>query len=218
MKKRKLVVFDMDGTLNRIELFIIPTYREVLKKFANTSVDDDTVMRLMGHVNEEIYQGLLPGAPMERFDEFMRLTDEAEFRNMKKFHASFDGVPEMLQALTDEGYILAVCTNGTNEYVREVVKALEIAHFFTYLQGAEPGCTKSDTLKMVIEKIDPHQSVMVGDRVHDMQAAQDNGIAFIGCQYGYLPEEVESAKVKVRSAAEIVPAVRKLIGACEAEK
>ena len=27
MKEKKLVVFDMDGTLNRIELFIIPTYK-----------------------------------------------------------------------------------------------------------------------------------------------------------------------------------------------
>ena len=48
MKEKKLVVFDMDGTLNRIELFIIPTYKEVLPKFAGAQADDDTVMRLMG--------------------------------------------------------------------------------------------------------------------------------------------------------------------------
>ena len=48
MKEKKLVVFDMDGTLNRIELFIIPTYKEVLQKFAGAQADDDTVMRLMG--------------------------------------------------------------------------------------------------------------------------------------------------------------------------
>ena len=54
MKEKKLVVFDMDGTLNRIELFIIPTYKEVLRRFANTEADDDTVLRLMGCVDEEI--------------------------------------------------------------------------------------------------------------------------------------------------------------------
>ena len=56
MKEKKLVVFDMDGTLNRIELFIIPTYKEVLQKFAGAQADDDTVMRLMGCVDEQIYQ------------------------------------------------------------------------------------------------------------------------------------------------------------------
>lgn len=212
MREKKLVVFDMDGTLNRIELFIIPTYREVLKRFANTSVDDDTVMRLMGHVNEEIYQGLLPGAPMERFEEFMAMSDEAEFRYIDKCSGSFAGVPEMLKNLSDNGYILAVCTNGTNEYVRKIVKALGFEIYFTYLQGAEPGLTKSGTLKMVLEKIRPDKAVMVGDRVHDMQAAIDNGIGFVGCQYGYLPDEVEPAKVKVVSADEIPAAVAKLIG------
>ena len=90
----------MDGTLNRIELFIIPTYKEVLRKFADTEVDDDTVLSLMGCVDEDIYQGLLPGAPMERFEEFMKLTVEAEFRNIDLYHGAFDGVPEMIVSST----------------------------------------------------------------------------------------------------------------------
>ena len=212
MKEKKLVVFDMDGTLNRIELFIIPTYREVLRRFSGTQADDDTVLRLMGCVDEEIYQGLLPGAPMERFQEFMALTAEAEYRNIDRYHGTFDGVPEMLRRLSDSGYILAVCTNGTNGYVKKIVQALELAPYFTYLQGAEPGCTKSDTLKMVLEKIRPDKAVMVGDRHHDLQAARDNGLPFVGCQYGYLPREVDEADFRVSAAAEIPRAVKALIG------
>ncbi len=212
MKEKKLVVFDMDGTLNRIELFILPTYREVLKTFANTQVDDDTVLRLMGCVDEEIYQGLLPGAPMERFGEFMALTAQAEYRNIDRYHGAYDGVPEMIRRLSEEGYILAVCTNGTNGYVRKIAAALDLAPYFTYLQGAEPGCTKSDTLKMVLDKIRPDRAVMVGDRHHDMQAARDNGLPFIGCQYGYLPQEVDGADIRVATAGQIPQAVKALIG------
>ncbi len=212
MKEKKLVVFDMDGTLNRIELFIIPTYKEVLRQFSGTQADDDTVLRLMGCVDEEIYQGLVPGAPMERFEEFMALTAEAEYRNIDRYHGTFDGVPEMIRRLSDDGYILAVCTNGTNGYVKKIVQALELAPYFTYLQGAEPGCTKSDTLKMVLEKIRPDKAVMVGDRHHDLQAARDNGLPFVGCQYGYLPREVDEADLRVSAAAEIPRAVKALIG------
>ena len=212
MKEKKLVVFDMDGTLNRIELFIIPTYKEVLRRFANTEADDDTVLRLMGCVDEEVHQGLLPGAPMERFDEFMAMTAEAEYRNIDRYHGTFEGVPEMVRQLSDEGYILAVCTNGTNGYVRKIVSALELAPYFTYLQGAEPGCTKSDTLKIVLDKIRPDKAVMVGDRHHDMQAARDNGLPFVGCQYGYLPHEVDGADIRVARAEDIPRAVKSLIG------
>lgn len=142
MKEKKLVVFDMDGTLNRIELFIIPTYKEVLQKFAGSQADDDTVMRLMGCVDEQIYQGLLPGAPMERFDEFMALTAEAEYRNIDRYHGAFDGVPQMIRQLSEAGYILAVCTNGTNGYVRKIASALGWRPIL-------PGCRERNRLHQI---------------------------------------------------------------------
>ena len=125
---------------------------------------------------------------------------------------AFDGVPQMIRQLSEAGYILAVCTNGTNGYVRKIASALGLAPYFTWLQGAEPGCTKSDTLKMVLDKIRPDKAVMVGDRHHDMQAARDNGLPFIGCQYGYLPHEVDGADIRVACAADIPRAVKALIG------
>lgn len=105
----------------------------------------------------------------------MALTAEAEYRNIDRYHGAFDGVPQMIRQLSEAGYILAVCTNGTNGYVRKIASALGLAPYFTWLQGAEPGCTKSDTLKMVLDKIRPDKAVMVGDRHHDMQAAGTTG-------------------------------------------
>ena len=52
---------------------------------------------------------------------------------------------------------------------------------------------------------------MVGDRIFDIQAARANGIPFIGCEYGYAPEEIQDADVVVREAAEIYGAVETLI-------
>lgn len=60
MKEKKLVVFDMDGTLNRIELFIIPTYKEVLQKFAGAQADDGTGDAADGLCGRADLQGLLP--------------------------------------------------------------------------------------------------------------------------------------------------------------
>ena len=65
---------------------------------------------------------------------------------------------------------------------------------------------------MVLDKIRPDKAVMVGDRHHDMQAARDNGLPFVGCQYGYLPHEVDDAKVRVAKAADIPQTVKTLIG------
>lgn len=67
-------------------------------------------------------------------------------------------------------------------------------------------------MKIVLDKIRPDKAVMVGDRHHDMQAARDNGLPFVGCQYGYLPHEVDGADIRVARAEDIPRAVKSLIG------
>ena len=52
---------------------------------------------------------------------------------------------------------------------------------------------------------------MVGDRKFDIQAARANGIPFIGCAYGYAPQEIREADLVVKEPAEILPAVETLI-------
>ncbi|MCI5802306.1 MAG: HAD family hydrolase [Oscillospiraceae bacterium] len=209
---KKLVAFDMDGTLNRIELFIIPTFREVMRKFAGRESDDGLVMSLMGCVEQEIYQSVLPDYPLERMEEFFKMVYEAEFRYIDQYHGSFDGVPEMLKKLHSEGYVLAVCSNGAPEYVEYITRALDIHQYFTYLKGSENNVGKAQNLAAVLEDLKPSAAVMVGDRSHDMEAARENGIPFIGCRYGFLPEEVNGADICVETGGEIYDAVKKLIG------
>lgn len=79
---------------------------------------------------------------MERFDEFMALTAEAEYRNIDRYHGAFDGVPQMIRQLSEAGYILAVCTNGTNGYVRKIASALGLAPYL-------PGCRERNRLHQI---------------------------------------------------------------------
>ena len=44
------------------------------------------------------------------------------------------------------------------------------------------------------------------------QAARDNGLPFVGCQYWRMPHEVEEADIKVSRPAQIIAAVKALIG------
>lgn len=209
---KKLVAFDMDGTLNRIELFIIPTFREVMRRFAGRESDDSLVMSLMGCVEKEIYQGVLPDYPLDRMDEFFQMVYEAEFRYIDRYHGAFEGIPEMLKKLHEEGYILAVCSNGAPEYVEYITRTLDIKKYFTYLKGSENNTGKAQNLKAILEDLKPAAAVMVGDRSHDMEAARENRIPFIGCRYGFLPDEVNGADICVEKGGEIYGAVKRLIG------
>ena len=56
---------------------------------------------------------------------------------------------------------------------------------------------------------------MVGDTLYDKKAADDNGIPFIGCRYGYRPAEMEGLPYVADTPADIYPLVRSLLSGNE---
>ena len=51
---------------------------------------------------------------------------------------------------------------------------------------------------------------MVGDRIFDLEAAKANHIPFVGCLYGFGPNELSKADIVVEHASEITQAIEQL--------
>ena len=122
-------------------------------------------MRLMAAVDEQIYQALLPGAPMERFDEFMALTAEAEYRNIDRYHGAFDGVPQMIRQLSEADIFLPCAPTAPMVMCVKLRPRWGWRPILPGCRERNRGCTKSDTLKMVLDKIRPDKAVMVGNAI-----------------------------------------------------
>jgi len=69
-------------------------------------------------------------------------------------------------------------TATPTEEINEILKSLNILHFFYEVYGAPN--TKSDTIKQVLKnlKIMPKNAIMLGDSDIDYQAAKDNNVLF----------------------------------------
>ena len=118
----------------------------------------------------------------------------------------------MLSQLKADGYDTAICSNSSERYIRMVLEALSISQWIDYIQPLIPDLTKEDTLRLLLEREKPPAAVMVGDRFYDKDAAQANGLPFIGCLYGFCPDEVRDGDAAVESPLDINDAVRRLIG------
>jgi len=70
-------------------------------------------------------------------------------------------------------------TATPTEEINEILKSLNILHFFYEVYGAPN--TKSDTIKQVLKnlKIMPKNAIMLGDSNSDYQAAKDNNVLFL---------------------------------------
>jgi phosphoglycolate phosphatase len=102
----------------------------------------------------------------------------------------FPGIPEMLAALVDADQALCVATSKRRDFAERVVDYLGLRQFLPKVYGAVPGGgldDKKDLLAEIlrIEGYDPAATTMVGDRLHDIHAAQANNLRSIGVLWGY---------------------------------
>ena len=104
--------------------------------------------------------------------------------------AVFPGVVAMLQELRDAGHVLCIATSKRRDFAERVMDFLQLRGFVRGVYGAEPGGgldAKTDLLAHILgrEGFAPASTVMLGDRYHDIHAAQANKLRSIGAVWGY---------------------------------
>lgn len=124
---------------------------------------------------------------------------------------SYPGVPELVATLDEAGERLGVVTSKPRRFAVPILEALDLARHFEVMFGpeeteAEP---KTVTLRRALDAVAPcdvASSLMIGDRHHDIDAAQDHGMGGVGVTWGFgSRSELEGAGAVavVDSAAEL---------------
>lgn len=100
----------------------------------------------------------------------------------------FQGVPDMLTALKSDGYKLAVATGKKHSGLQQSMQETGISHLFCTTRSADKTASKPDPLmidEIVAELgVSKERTLMVGDSVHDMQLAQNAGVASVAVTCG----------------------------------
>ena len=127
----------------------------------------------------------------ESFDHFM-----ADYEaNAAVLTQPFDGIPELLGALGDAGWRLAVCTNKPEAAARVLLSGLGLDRHFSALGGGDsfpmrkpdPGHLRAT---LAAAGAAPDQAVMIGDHANDMLAARGAGVRAIFAGWGYGPQSM----------------------------
>lgn len=101
----------------------------------------------------------------------------------------YPGIVPVLQQLVASGRPLYVATSKPSVYAVRIVKHFELDGYFRAVFGAELDGTRSrkaELLRFALDEVGARgDSVMVGDREHDVCGAKANGMRSIGVTYGY---------------------------------
>jgi phosphoglycolate phosphatase len=199
MPDYKIILLDLDGTLTDPTQEMISSAQYALEQFGIRETNPEkldlfTQVPLLNCFEEHF------GLSRQQADQaFIHFWYYAGTFGINK-NTPFPGVPEMLEQLCGKDKKLYVATARQTKNAEQILKALKLDRFFTIILGASEDDSRR-TKKMVIFdllcEIPEHarlKTIMVGDRVVDLQGAKDNGIDSMGVTYGAEPVE-ELAKI-----------------------
>lgn len=210
----KYILFDLDGTLTDPKEGITKCVQYALRKFGIERECDELVEfigpplkeHFMEYANLSERDGALA---VEYYRE--RYAPTGIFEN-----GVYDGVLPMLSALKDKGYILAIATSKPKVFSEKICDKYGISEYITYLSGSELDGTNTDKADVIKNAMNflgasPDNTIMIGDRIYDLEGAEKNGIPCIGVSYGYgTVGELEKG-----NAVEIVSTPGEIVAALE---
>lgn len=102
----------------------------------------------------------------------------------------YPGAGETLAALQQRGFRLALVTNKPLVAARQILEQLGLAEFLPVVIGGDSLPHRKPHPAPLLEAarqlgVDPTRSLMVGDNIHDVEAAKAAGIRCIAVTYGY---------------------------------
>ena len=213
------VVFDLDGTLVDTLPDLHHAINRVLEEEGLKTLAKEETRLMIGGGARNLIQ--LAFAKRELNADTDRI--DAGFDRFLKYYGAeptaqsrtFPGVLNVLENLSEKGIAMGVCTNKPQEMAEQVLKGLEISHFFgeAVIGGDTLLIRKPDAdhLLAVIKKTGrlPKNAVMVGDSETDVSAARNAGIPIIVVDFGYtaVPPEKLKGDVLISHFDELIPAL-----------
>jgi phosphoglycolate phosphatase len=198
----KAILFDLDGTLLETHWHSCRAAHETLRALHLPDVSDEIVMRHIGEPAEVFLRAIAPGySDPAGFEALFDANERAALKTVGKL---YDGVPELIAALQKRGYRLAICSNGNKEYVEAALETTGIRAAFARLACAGEFPEKASAVSHLLREWNCDLAVMIGDRVHDREAAEKNSLPFIAAVYGYGGEELIGSVYRARNPLEIL--------------
>jgi phosphoglycolate phosphatase len=188
------IVFDLDGTLIDTAPDLIDTLNMILSRHDIPPVAFAEARTMIGAGVKPLLQRALaskgkqfPPEEIDRlFGEYLKIYAE----HIADRSRPYPGLEKALDALTAQGWRLAVCTNKLEWLSVKLLKELNLAPRFAAICGQDTFTMRKpdpDMLRLTIVRAggDTGHALMVGDSMTDVATARAAGIPIVAVDFGY---------------------------------
>lgn len=203
------ILFDLDGTIVKSERGIFNSIRHALKDYNMENISDEELLPFIGPPLVDSFEKLMGF----KGEEIMEVVNKyrAHYSKVGLFENDlYPGIVELLHALK-ENCRLFVVTTKPQPFAEKILAYYDLDIIFEKIYGPTfdgKFNDKRELLEYALQDSDlkASESLMIGDRFYDMEAAAANHVDALGVLYGYGDEQelMESgAKYVVSTTKEI---------------
>ena len=186
-KQFDLIVFDWDGTLMDSTVAIVRCIQSAARDLGLPIPSAKDASYVIGLGLLEAMQTVLPSVDPKYYP---KMVERYRFHFLAQDHelALFQGVREMLDELSHQGYFLAVATGKSRVGLARALDASKLLPVFDATRCADETFSKPHPA-MLLEISrelgqDIKRTLMIGDTTHDLLMASNAGAAAVAVNYG----------------------------------
>ena len=204
------LIFDLDGTLLDSLADIADAAQHILIQYNYPTYDYATYRHFIGNGLAKLIERAAPTDTSP--EQLARMLEE-----LRDYYAThwavktkpYDGIVETLASLKAKNCQLFVLSNKDHTFTVDMVEHFFGNNLFTEIHGLKADMpAKPDpasTLSLCQRNgVNPDEALFIGDLTVDLQTAANAGIAAVGVNWGFRPEEIQSAQYIIDTPAELL--------------
>ena len=188
---KKLILYDLDGTLADTRRDIINGVRYALGTLNGPELTDDEIKDCVGTGLHALIKQVFRTEDEKLADRGAKLYREHYKKHMLDHTALYPGAQEFLEKFKDRKQ--AVITNKPNPFSSQILEALGVAHYFIAILAGDNGLPfKPDpaAIHHLMEETGAakEEVLFVGDSPVDIQAARNAEVEVVTLSHGFASE------------------------------
>lgn len=190
MQSKRLLLWDLDGTLTDPKPGITRAVRHALHAFGIEETDSQKLCAFIGPPLKDSFMAYYGFSP-EEADKAVTVYREYFAEKGLFENRVYSGIAPLLRSLADKGRTHVLATSKPTVFAQRILEHFDLAPSFAFIAGSNLDGTrvkKAEVIAYALEGLGTPplaSAVMIGDRHYDILGARELGLDAIGVAYGY---------------------------------